>query len=536
MIRSGWLRSRALQALGVILLFGLVGVWSRGGDGLWFQGDAPRHAMNGLFWWDLLGAMPRHPLTYAVSYYARYPVIAPATYPPLFYVIEGVAFAAAGPSPYVARVLIFSSAIAAGLYTLAYIRRWIDPGAGWMALFLAFVPAFVIWSSTVMLNVPATSLALAALYHGRRWLETSRGRQLVLTAVFVAAVFLTYYPGIIVIAVLAAWATFRTGRAEGHVRQLVAVAAIGVIPLAVVLFLTPVHTARNLPTLAFLLTASTWTYYWRALPAVVGWGVLTIGVCGCVAGLADRRWRGETGLVIAWVAAPILCVSALPARDARYILLIPPALLVSAAIGLAAAAARISRPGLVTTAALFLAGLIMAGWSASQVQVPQVSGFRDVALYLREHGPTDAVLYDGSYEGVFGFYTRALDPRFERRLVLANRFLYDYGPATTFRWKMQSAVASTDDVVSQVRTRCGCRWVAVETGNGLRWFQASRLLREALQRPEFELARSFPISGAGDRRVDVYRVLAAVEPVTAIDLRFPSLTDRVFLHVVPVTR
>jgi len=62
----------------------IVAALNRQSDGLWFQGDAPRHAANGLFWWDLLTALPRDPIEYAVRYYARYPVIAPATYPPFF--------------------------------------------------------------------------------------------------------------------------------------------------------------------------------------------------------------------------------------------------------------------------------------------------------------------------------------------------------------------------------------------------------------------------------------------------------------------
>src|SRR5262245_17530168 len=33
-------------------------------DGLWFQGDSPRHAANGLFWWDLLSEFPVHPVQF----------------------------------------------------------------------------------------------------------------------------------------------------------------------------------------------------------------------------------------------------------------------------------------------------------------------------------------------------------------------------------------------------------------------------------------------------------------------------------------
>ena len=131
---------------------------------------------------------------------------------------------------------------------------------------------------------------------------------------------------------------------------------------------------------------------------------------------------------------------------------------------------------------------------------------------------------------------RASDPRFVRRVVLANRFMFEVGPTTTFEWVEKSNVASTDDVVALLRARCGCRWVAIEVDNRPIWAEGQRLLRQAVVRPEFELARSFPITGSGERRVDLYRVLGDVNPITSVDLRFPSLSDRDFLHVVPIAR
>ena len=62
-------------------------------DGLWSRGDSPRHAMNGFFWIDYLRDFTIHAKSYALSYYARFPAIDPASRPPLFYLLEGIAFA-----------------------------------------------------------------------------------------------------------------------------------------------------------------------------------------------------------------------------------------------------------------------------------------------------------------------------------------------------------------------------------------------------------------------------------------------------------
>ena len=90
-------------------------LWSlhAGNDGLWFQGDAPRHAANGFFWIDYVRDFTLDPKSYALGYYARYPVIDPASRPPVFYLLEGVAYHLLGPSPYVAKGLVLCFSLAA---------------------------------------------------------------------------------------------------------------------------------------------------------------------------------------------------------------------------------------------------------------------------------------------------------------------------------------------------------------------------------------------------------------------------------------
>ncbi len=533
------LRSRVCQALAVALAVFLVAALHARNDGLWFQGDAPRHAANGLFWWDLLSAMPADPVTYTVRYYARYPVIAPATYPPLFYVLEGFVFAVAGPSPYAARFLVLLFAAIAGLYTMAWARRWIGPGAGWAGAFLAFLPGIVTWSNAVMLNIPATALGMACLYHFRRWFEAPGRKQRVAAIVSFIALALTYYQGASVVLVGLAWAVLM--RRDSPVKAirlpyLLIAGALAIVPLAVALFLAPVQMARHLPGLAQLGTATTWMFYWRALPGVVGSVALALGAIGIASGLLAPRWRAEAGYLAAWIGALVIGFSLLPAKNPRYILLVAPAFILAVAIGLATVVKHLPaiRPGL--RAAMLAAGLALGFWSAARVHVISVSGFREVADYLRQHGPADAVLYDGHYDGLFGFFVRASDPRFSRRIVRADKFLYEFGPTTTFRPVETASVSSVDDVLAAVRSRCGCRWVAVEVDPSARLRDSQRLLREAVTQAQFELAASFPITGSKVTRVDVYKVLGAVEPVTSIDLEFPAFSNRPFNHVVPITR
>jgi len=530
-------RSRACQVAVVALAFLTIAALHRQNDGLWFQGDSPRHAMNGLFWWDLLTTLPRDPVEFAVRYYARYPAINPATYPPLFYFVEGLTFAAFGPSPQVAKFIVLLFGVMAGVYTMAWARRWIGPVAGWAGPFLAFMPGIVLWTNSVMLNIPAAALGLAVLYHFRRWSETARVTQLVLTLLFAAAVVLTYYQGGIVLCICAGWAAlrWREFRLNRRALWIAAGALCAIAPVAIAITLAPVQTARHLPTLALLTRSSTWTFYWTTLPDVTGRPALVAGVAGLIAGFFTARWRTDAAYLAIWITALIVGLSLLPAKDPRYVLLAAPAFVLAAAIGLAVAVPHLGARRPEWQAAALAAGLAAGFWSAARVQVPQVSGFREIATYLQEQAPRDAVLYDGQYDGLFGFYVRASDPHFERRVALGSKLLYQDGPASTFTPVQKSNVASTQDVVNLLRTRSGCRWVAIEVTRNPGSI-GRRLLREAVARPEFELVRSFPITGAGERRVDLYRSVIAVDPVAAVDLGFPSFTNREFLHIVPITR
>ena len=534
------LRSRGCQIAGLALTFLLVAVLHRRNDGLWPLADAPRHALHGLFWWDLLTMSPLDPVGFAVRYYARYPLINPATYPPLFYVLEGLVFTVVGPSPHGARCIVLVFACMAGAYTMAWARRWIGPVAGWAGAFLAFVPGIVMWSNAVMLNIPAVALGLATMYHFRRWLESSRQRELGAAALLFAASLLTYYPSAGVLGICAVFFFLRRGRGLpfGRTSLWIAVAAMAAaVPLVAALLLLPMHTSRHLPTIGFLTDASTWTYYWVRLPWVAGRPALVLGLIGMAAGLSAARWRTEAVHLASWIAVLMVGISLLPARDPRYLLPAVPALVIAATMGVASVIRLVPRLHPERQVAALTACFALGFWSATRVHVPEVSGFREIAAFLQQRAPKDAVLYDGGNPWLFGFYIRAMDPDFERRLVRADRFLYESLPTRTFMRIQTSNVESTEDVINLLRTRSGCRWVALEVGPNPSTALARRLLRQAVERPEFELVRSFPITGEPlTHRVDVYRVAVAVAPVTTVDLTFPELGNRAFLHIVPITR
>jgi hypothetical protein len=503
-------------------------------DGLWYQGDAPRHATNGQFLKEFLLSGSLDPTGYALSYYARYPVIHPTAYPPVFYVLEGIAYGLFGQSPFIAKGLVLAFALLAALYTLAWLRRWLLPEAGWLAALLPLLPGLVCWSHAIMLNVPALSLGLAALYHGRRWLEAAPAVPAHLhfyaTAALSVLTILTYFPGGVVVFILLAW-LLALGRAPllWQPRTLLVgiLCALVLLPWALLVRRwAPAQLAMAIPREEWLWSIKNWTLYPRRLSEIVNLSVVALAGCGVAAGLLSRRWRRETLLLLLWLAVCQGVFSLLPVKETRYLLLVCPVFVCLGALALVAVAGWLEGSALRLTTARWgiLVGvlLLVQAWFAGRVVVPSVEGFRAAVAFVEQVAPKGPVFYHGRYDGVFTFYLQAGDPAFQRRVVLGSKLFWPAEPRASSPPTESSATAG--QVIEALQTRSGCRWIAVEEGDFADNLVAMPQLREAVKGSEFELVQSFPIEGRGIHRVDLYRLILPFESsAETVELPFPHL-------------
>src|SRR5271165_5666183 len=155
--RWGDIACLLLLAVAVFLLFKTSPTQ---GDFWW--SDAPRHAMDGVFYYDMARALPvTHLKQWAINYYLQYPAVTALTYPPLFALVEAVFFALFGVSHATAQLTVsaFFLAAAWGAYFLA--RRWLSRIAALAtALLFASTPAIALWGRQVMLEVPTFAFLL----------------------------------------------------------------------------------------------------------------------------------------------------------------------------------------------------------------------------------------------------------------------------------------------------------------------------------------------------------------------------------------
>ncbi len=516
-------------------------------DGLWFQGDSPRHAANGIFWKDFLLSGSLNLQDYALRYYARYPVISVTNYPPMFYILEGALFAAFHPSPYIAKGLVLAFALLAACYLVIWLRRWIALEAGWAAALLLLMPGFVMWSNAVMLNVPATAVSLAALYHAKRWIETtdvrSARRQLYLAAAFSMMAFMTYFLAGILIFVIVAWMLClrRWALLMNSRTFLAALAGVGLsLPFLYVAFKwAPAYVNYFTKIFERADPSWGWTFYLKGLPGLSGPYLLTVSILGFAIGIFRRQWRRESVLLLVFLVVVYLALTVIVGKDIRYGLLLCIPIVCFCAMAFQFLTeflcVRLKRKKILSGMAaltIAIAACGAQGWIAAKTRVPLIKGITEVVDSLERLAPNEPIFYDGYHHNIFTFHVLAGDPGYKRQVVIGAKLLYAsaINPMDFYR----SYVSSTEDIIDTLQSRSGCRWIVVEVSKQSMRIPASNLLREAVQDRRFELFRSFPISGPGLDRIDVYRFKLNPWPVDAMDMPFPILGEGVRFKIRPI--
>ena len=345
------------------------------------------------------------------------------------------------------------------------------------------------YSNAVLLNVPATALALASLYHLRVWLDGGSRRQGIVAAALSLAAALTYYPAAIVVPMAVSWLLVSGTRRRWQLLFGPAV-FVAVVALALAALLPDLF-ARHAPSLTRFLSPINWRFYAARVDSLIG-PLWMLAAAGAVWALLVSRRRPIAVEVVLPAVAALAALALLPARDERYALILVPLSTLAAFAAIDAVVARLGSWQRVARGVAIAGVLALSARIAAATPVQRLTGIDDVARFLAARAPHDAVLYSGIYDGVFAFYVRALDPRFERRVVFANRLLYQWRQTDDFNWHETPHVNAAAEVAPLLEQRSGCQWVAVEIGGEFQLAHTERLLREALAGPAFERVRRSP--------------------------------------------
>jgi len=491
------------QGLFLLLMWLLLVVAFRNNDGLWFQGDAPRHAMNGVFWRDLAYSDWQDPVRYAWGYYARYPALTLTYYPPVYHLVSAVGYAIFGLTSWVPKGVSLLSALALVGWLWQWLRRWVSGSSGWLAASLFLMPGIFTWMQAGMTNLLATALGMGALYHLRRALE-----QPVVTRQFWLAV------GLGILAVLThplmailgpvglVWILQQRGLKwlwcpATLWMSLGALAAL--LPVFVLLYRRGTYFRQANVDLHRLLEPWSLQYYSSNLKELSGnpaLGLTAIALLGCLPSL-PRCWR-ELKLLLVWVGGCLLLLTVIWAKDVRYALICLPAMVIALAVGCREwhrhLVARLVPSRLIRWFWSGLAVLAGLGWMAKvPVQIPNTFGMREIAADVLKFAPRQPVFYYGEVDGLLMYYLRLADPDFQQQVIPAAYWI------------------GTDDDVESVRQRLrqsGVTWLLIERPLPGTPILPPKFVKQLLASPELHHVKTleFTTRGTRIRKVEVYEV------------------------------
>lgn len=473
-------------------------------DGLFFQGDAPRHAMNGIFWGDLLREGLSDPIGYTKSYYARYPAITPTRYPPVFYFLEAVAFEVMGSSPYVAKGLVQAFGLAMGMYLLSAMRRWISEDSGIFAGLLFLMPGMVTWSNAVMLNVPATAFSMIGLYYARCGIESQAeplSRKYFSLAVVLLTLSIATHPTIgYTVLIMIAWLIMHGKLYVFKHFRLIIITCLLLALLVFLFFCMRVYGSEQFSQASInfsrLARMKRLWFYPSAMPGLVtGWGWIG-GLLSAMLAWTNPKLRQDLKLLAVAFLVGYFVLTLVWALDARYALLACPASVYLLGLGLARIeCVFVERIGSLQATAIRFIGFIglSVGFvvSGSQLFIRNTAEFESVVDFVESIAPQESVLYDGRFDGVFIYYMRVRDPEYSRQVVLARKWI--------------NPELEQEQVLKQV-IATGCRWLVLEKTTGVASKPHEETLQQLVQSGCFELVKTFELLPRSIERLEVYKI------------------------------
>ncbi len=520
-----------LQLVALVLCW-LIGIWFHwDNDGIWFQGDSPRHALNAAFFSDLLKEGIWTPIEYAHQYYVRYPAITPQRYPPLFYLLLAGGFSTFGVSGFLAKSFVQIFALMLGVYTLLGLRRWVSSAAGLVAGLVFLMPGMMIWSGAVMLNVPALALGVACLFHLRCVLEgpecSSTCIQLCLALGF-AALSICIHPTVgVVIPVAGLWLLLdRQLRCLMNLRALAVVVACLVVCGSLYWLLFRFGSAQFSQAGVSKERAASviWPrFYLRAIPALIGWWSIPAVVVGVLSSILLPCSRKDTVRIVLATVLTVSLLQCIWAKDARYLLWACPA----ATWFIAQAFVALSRSKVFGGSkqqvwAIPVVGVIVFSIYFVVITkdklVKSVNDFAKVAEHVIGIAPGEPVLYHGTYDGTVAFYLRCLDEKLRQQLVMVRKLPHQSdisAGGSKLQWladkgqKRQQEISGSQERLAAEIRRTGCNWLLLEEPTGDEHHALAELLMLMAESKKYELTEVFDIDmNSQNRRVRLYRIPA----------------------------
>ncbi|MDE1463026.1 ArnT family glycosyltransferase [Spartinivicinus poritis] len=491
--------------------------------------DSPRHALNGAFVMDFIGAAPFYdPVTYAYDYYSQYPALTILFYPPLFSFLLAPFYAIFGVSQETALFVLFIcyAFFACGCYFLA--RQWLTaPLSFGVALMIVASPEIAYWGRQIMLEIPAFAFLVWSSYFLVRYTREQRISCLYLSiALLVLGVYTKISIAFVCLPYLIALISARGYSLikDKHSYIIAGLAIIGILPLILLTIefgQANVQSAMGISdAIVSRLSIDGWIWYALRLPAQAGWPVLLTSAVFVTLWLWPFTTRPNIHnslFLISWLVVGYLFYSSIDLKETRHsiYLLLPIAIFAGFTCHYLFQSKLFQNKifknqALWAATSCILIGVLTLTMTSISRPVHYVDGYRDVVDYIAEVTPDNSnVLFSGYRDGSFIFNMRAKSNRPDVNILRADKLLLEVAVRRSLGVKQQSySEAEINDLINKM----GVHYIVAQPNFWVDLDQMAKL-QNVLRSDQFKEVKRFKMPSnynAQEKELIVYRNLGNI--------------------------
>ena len=433
-----WKKNRILLSI-LILIFLLIYTKGITKSNLWFS-DASRHAMNGVFLFDLIKNLSIGDLwQYAYDYYTRYPALSLGYHLPFFPLIEAIFFAIGGISFVSARITVLFFGMIALIYWYRLIVLLYDKKVAFFStIFLFTTPLIIKWASAPMLELPALTMIILTAYTFFNYLKNEHCKYLYAFLICSGLSIMTKQTTGFISPLLFIYLFVTKNFNKFLKKEAITPIIIFTILILSAIIMTLKLGKANIQQVTMISNDLTGTvfpvmsltnlmYYPSQIMDKLSLPLVFLSSFYFIYVLIKKR-TGPDVFFILWIFCAYLMMTYIGVKEPRYTYCMIPPFCLLAALALFKAKIKKINIGLVTGIILSIFQIVYA----YQVKTPFISGYEQAAKFVADNPKGFAALVNLHYNGNFIFYFRKHDTNRQNIVIRSEKLFYYYDEKTDF--------------------------------------------------------------------------------------------------------
>jgi hypothetical protein len=480
------------------------------------ESDESAHYITGLMVHDYFAnALGQPPLAYAANYYLHYPKVALGHWPPVFYIMQAAWGFVCSPSRngILAMMALCTALIAFTLYRMVEREFGTPAGGVATAALFASIPLVQMYSAMIMSDMIVAMFSLWSLCAWVRYLERERAGDALWFALATSAAVLTKGNGFAV-TLMAPLSILILRRPRIFRRRAFWMAALFIgavcIPWNIATRSLIAPTMQFEAGAPFFLRANRFyaTELFKSVgPAIAAFALIGVIVKAAVPFLQNRvapLWAAALALIL---GVQLFHAAAPAGLENRYLLASLPPVLLFLCAGIEWVAGRMSARLSMRSRVMAVAAMAAVAFFAGTFRLTHKThiGLDEAASAVaHDAADRDAIILcssNGNGEGVFISELAMRERRpahivLRASLVLAN---------SDWNGRGYHLLKSTPEEVNAFLASIPVGMVVLDRSPGFARWPHQDLLAQAMRRPEWQLAGSYPQSGPHAGQVQLYR-------------------------------